>query len=158
IAVVRKFLDRLPSDRPFFIWIHLIDPHGPYQAPEDPDRYIAELRLAKSGRDLPLGETDWVRGQIPKYQVISGNRDPDFYVARYAAEIRYADRALGALIDDLRSRGLLAKTLVAVTADHGETLVEAGHQRYFSHGAIAYEETVRIPLIVREPGGEQRLA
>jgi iduronate 2-sulfatase len=43
-------------------------------------------------------------------------------------------------------------------ADHGETLAEPGHQRYFGHGQSAYDEVVRIPLVVREPRGGRRLA
>ena len=158
IDAALRTLDERPKDRPFFVWIHLIDPHGPYQAPEQPDRFVGDPFYGKLGKTLLLGASDWQRERIPRYQVIDGRTDADFYVARYDAEIRYADTALGGLFQELQRRGLLDDTLIAVTADHGETLAESGHQRYFSHGAMVYRETVHVPLIVREPHGQHRLA
>jgi arylsulfatase A-like enzyme len=158
IAAVRRLLDRLPAGRPFFLWIHLIDPHGPYAAPVDPDRYVADALARAETAELPAATRDWEPGRIPRYQLLGDRRDTAYYVARYDAEIRYADAALGVLFADLRTRGLDERTLIAVTADHGETLDEPGHRFYFTHGAITYEETVRVPLIIRPPAGEQRLA
>lgn len=158
VAAAVAMLDARPQGRPFFFWIHLIDPHGPYAAPVEPDRYVGDAHYGKIGKQLPIGDTDWEHYEIPRYQAIDGRTDADFYVARYDAEIRYADAALGTLFAELAKRSLDRDTLIAVTADHGETLAEPGHQRYFSHGAIAYEETVRVPLVVREPAGERRLA
>lgn len=157
VAAALAYLDARTPGRPFFLWIHLIDPHGPYRAPVDPDRFVGDAQAGGPSPMLPVGQADWVRGQIPAYQVLEGRRDAAFYVARYDGEIRYADAALGGLFAGLKDRGLYERSLIAVTADHGETLVEPGHQRYFSHGTVAYEETVRIPLVIRQPGGEKRL-
>lgn len=157
IAATLEYLKTRPDGRPFCVWIHLIDPHGPYSAPADADRYVGDAQASADATQLPLGRGDWVRGEIPAYQILDGRRDAAFYVARYDAEIRYADAALGRLFAGLAELGLYEPTVIAVTADHGETLVEAGHQRYFSHGAVAYEEAVHIPLVIREARGEQRL-
>src|SRR5690606_11873566 len=100
---------------------------------------------------------DWEPGTIPRYQALDGRTDARYYVARYDAEIRYMDSALGTLFGELDKRGLASDTLIAVTADHGETLAEPGHKHYFSHGVITYDEVTRIPLVVREPRGERRL-
>jgi len=158
VAAVRAWIEQAPPDKPFFVWMHLIDPHGPYQAPVDPDRYVGDPLFGKIGRDYPIGKEDFVPGTIPSYQVLGGRTDADYYVARYDAEIRYADAKLGELLAFLRERGRDRDTLVAVTADHGETLAEPGHRLVFSHGNVAYEETVHVPLVVREPGGDRRLA
>jgi arylsulfatase A-like enzyme len=147
----------LPADTPFFLWAHLIDPHGPYAAPEEPDRFVGDAHASGTPVLLPIGAADWVIGRIPAYQVLGGRRDAAFYVARYDAEIRYADEALGRFFARLRQLGRWDDTLVVVTADHGETLAEPGHKRYFAHGTITYDEVVRIPLVVREPRGEHRL-
>jgi arylsulfatase len=147
----------LPADTPFFLWAHLIDPHGPYAAPEEPDRFVGDAHVSATPLLLPIGAADWVIGRIPAYQVLGERRDADFYVARYDAEIRYADEALGRFFARLRQLGRWDNTLVVVTADHGETLAEPGHKRYFAHGTITYDEVVRIPLVVREPHGERRL-
>ena len=151
------FVAALPDGAAFFVWTHLIDPHGPYDAPEQPDRFVGDAHVDAVPRLLPVGKEDWVREQIPAYQVLGDRREADYYVARYDAEIRYADDALGKLFARLREIGRDDDTLIVVTADHGETLAEAGHKRYFAHGTIAYEEVVRIPLVFREPRGGRRL-
>ena len=154
---VLAYLEQVDKTRPFFVWVHLIDPHGPYAAPVDPDRFVHDEH-AKPGRQaLPLGSTNVGFGDIPRYQILHGERDPDYYIARYDAEIRYADQALGEFVARLRALGLYDELLLVVTADHGETLDEANHRRYFSHGLVAYEEVSRIPLIVHEPHDQKRL-
>jgi arylsulfatase len=158
VQAALRYLEQRDGTRPFFVWIHLIDPHGPYAAPSEPDRFVGDAH-AKPGRCLlPLGIGNAGFGDIPKYQILNGIRDPDYYVARYDAEIRYADDALGDFVASLRALGLYDRTLMVVTADHGETLDEPTHRRYFSHGLVAYEEDARIPLIVHEPAGQHRLA
>jgi arylsulfatase A-like enzyme/Tfp pilus assembly protein PilF len=67
---------------------------------------------------------------------------------RYAGEIAYADAQLGAALDRLTKQGLLARTLVVVVADHGESLGE--HQER-THGLFAYDSTLRVPLLVWAP-------
>ena len=152
------YLEHRDPLRPFFLWVHLIDPHGPYSAPENPDRFVGDAHSTPGRRRLPLGETNIGFGDIPRYQILQGIQDPDYYVARYDAEIRYADDALGTFFDHLRALGLYDRTVIAVTADHGETLDEPTHRRYFSHGLVAYEEDAHIPLVIHEPAGRRRLA
>ncbi len=157
LAAARAWIEQRDPARPFFVWIHLIDPHGPYAAPENPDRFVGDAHAKPGRRTLPLGDTNIGFGDIPRYQIVNGSQDPDFYVARYDGEIRYADDALGEFFAGLRTLGLYDRTLIAVTADHGETLDEPNHRRYFSHGLVAYEEDAHIPLIVHEPAGRRRL-
>ena len=66
----------------------------------------------------------------------------------YDNEVAFADAELGRLFDRLREARLLDSTLVALLADHGESLGEHGEE---THGLFAYEATVRIPLIVAGP-------
>lgn len=98
--------------RKFFAWVHLYDPHTPYDAPE-PYR----------------------------------SRHPD---APYLAEVEYTDRVVGRLFDWLRQRGLWERTLVVLTADHGESLGEHGEA---THAYFIYDATMAVPLIVRTPWG-----
>jgi arylsulfatase A-like enzyme len=66
----------------------------------------------------------------------------------YLGEVAAMDRALGGLLDELRSDGTLDRTLVVLTADHGESLGEHGEA---THGAYCYDATLRVPLLVRDP-------
>jgi arylsulfatase A-like enzyme len=68
---------------------------------------------------------------------------------RYDGEIAYSDSIIGALVDGLKKRGVFERTLLVITADHGEALGERG-AKY--HARSCYEEQVRVPLIVRVPG------
>jgi choline-sulfatase len=67
----------------------------------------------------------------------------------YRGEIAYTDAQVGRIVDGLRSRGFLDSTLVVATADHGEGLGDHGEDE---HGVLVYEETLRVPLLVRGPG------
>ena len=69
--------------------------------------------------------------------------------ARYLREMQLCDRALGRLIDELKARGLWERTVLVVTADHGEALGEHGIPH---HGQGLYDVLVRVPLIVSVPG------
>ena len=66
----------------------------------------------------------------------------------YDGEIAYMDQYVGAALDLLRERGLLAKTLIVAAGDHGEGL---GDKVERGHGIFLYEETLRVPLIFSDP-------
>jgi arylsulfatase A-like enzyme/Flp pilus assembly protein TadD len=74
--------------------------------------------------------------------------------APYDAEVAWTDSALGTALNELRSRGQLDRTLVIVTADHGESL---GDHRETTHGLFAYDATLRVPLIIAAPGLRPRV-
>lgn len=67
----------------------------------------------------------------------------------YDNEVAFTDAELGSFLDELRTAGLLARTLIVVLSDHGEGLGDHGEE---THGLFAYESTIRIPLIINAPG------
>src|SRR5262249_19303656 len=69
--------------------------------------------------------------------------------APYDAEVAYTDAMLGALLARLQAAHALDRTIVAVTADHGESLGDHGET---THGLFAYDSTLAVPLIVSAPG------
>jgi glucan phosphoethanolaminetransferase (alkaline phosphatase superfamily) len=74
--------------------------------------------------------------------------DSDF--ASYLNAVHEGDEALGTLIDGLHSRGLHDKTLFVVYGDHGEAFGQ--HPGNFAHTLFAYDENVRVPLVIAAPG------
>lgn len=66
----------------------------------------------------------------------------------YAGEVAYADSVIGRMVDRLANGGRLPRTIVVVTADHGESLGEHGER---THGLFAYDSTLRVPLILWAP-------
>ncbi len=69
----------------------------------------------------------------------------------YSGEVAYVDAHVGLVLEALEARGLLASTLVVAASDHGEAFGEHGEQ---GHGVFCYEESIRVPLIVRGSGLE----
>lgn len=115
---------------PFFLWLHYFDPHTPYDAPEP----YKHMYRGKLGPNLPQLEDS----------------------IRYAGEITYVDAQLGRVLDALKRKGLYENMLIIVTADHGEALGEMHDGRPARwHSGNLYETTVRVPLIVKLPGGQK---
>ena len=114
--VIKAFFDwfKTNGDRRFFSWIHLYDPHTPYEPPEP---YKSEY----SGRPWGL----------------------------YDGEIAYVDSLIGKVLESLREKGVLDKTIIVIAADHGESLGEHGES---SHAFFIYDSTVSVPLILKLPG------
>ncbi len=130
--------------RPFFLYLHYLDPHDPYDNPD-----------TASGRS-PF-YPDYAGSVSGKYVhgVYTGNLplpDPPSDVAHltalYDSEIVYVDRHVGRVLAALDPR-VLANTLVVVTSDHGEELYERGG---FKHGQTLYQEQIHVPLVLRWDG------
>ncbi len=131
------------GDQRWALYLHFLDTHTPYRVPL-PDAARYRDRTYDGPVNIDFGDVDGA--QHGKY----GPTDQREVVALYDAAIHYVDDHLGTLLDDLRSRGLLDRTLVVVSADHGEELWDHGS---FFHGVSLYDEQLHVPLIVRLPGG-----
>ena len=136
------FIDnyRDPNKRTF-LWVHYIDPHTPYGAPDDrPAHYDHEGRLPIELKRVP--PSAW----LDKESRLDGLA----YMDRYDEEIAYPDREVGRLLDVWTAAGLTDDSVIVFTADHGEAMVEG--TRYFAHGFDVTEPVNRVPLVVRRPG------
>ena len=136
---------------PFFVWLHFMDPHGPYFPPPR-FRALFDPAAYRDGDDasLAVAKTNYGLDLIPSYQQVGGSGVPSEYRARYDAEIRYVDALVGRVLAALQRSGRGPRTVVVVTADHGEAL--GGHHYWFQHGWFLYDDSVRVPLLVRAPG------
>jgi arylsulfatase A-like enzyme len=144
------FLDALPprSERaPYLLVLHAIDPHAPYQArvPAEPGFEVPEsLRGEMEHIEAPEQEAwsvtnPWNAGRV----------DAEAMKVPYDSEIRYMDGQIGPLLERLEADG----AGIVLLSDHGEEFSEHGG---FSHGRTLFEELVRVPLVVREPGTSPR--
>ena len=118
------------SEIPFFLYMHSVEPHGPYDPPPPYDTMF-------------LG-----RHPIAREPTIGRQQTPEAVTdlqAAYDASIRFVDDELGRLFDGLRSRGTLDHTLVLITSDHGESFMEHGHM---GHGASLYLTELQVPLVI----------
>ena len=81
---------------------------------------------------------------------------PEPYKTRYAkapydGEIAYVDSVMGKFLRQLKASGVYDDTLVALTADHGESLGAHGED---THGIFVYDETIHVPLVIKLPRGQ----
>ena len=120
-------------DRPFFLFLHYFDPHSPYDPPEE------------FGRRFRALAPDEVLGAPGRLQDLYVREE----IARYDAEIAFTDREIGRFLAELERQGLMDDTLVILTSDHGEGLLDHG---VWTHSLDVHEESVRIPLVMRLPG------
>jgi arylsulfatase len=132
---------------PFFLWIHYLDPHGPYRPP-------VEYRRTFSHRERMMGPAE----VVPHYQRLpeayreGSLTDMADYIDQYDNEIFYTDRQIEALIGKIGELGLLEKSLIIFTSDHGESLGQ--HDYHFEHGRELYDDSSRVPLVIRFPLAE----
>jgi arylsulfatase A-like enzyme len=131
-------------DRRLFIWLHLLEPHGPYTPPdfERPPKIPGEAAL-------PESRSQSGRHAIPRYQWLGHGRLSE-YLLRYDAEITDVDRHVGALMQGLRENAILEDSVVLFTADHGEAFGE--DDLYCAHGEGLDDVLLRVPLLLRIPG------
>jgi arylsulfatase A-like enzyme len=136
------------AERPFFLWVHFMDPHYPW-VPRDvdlrpfSDGTIGTYEIARLWHTVShLNKTsDGDNAVTPADR----SRINDLY----DAEIRRTDTAIGRLLDTLGSRGDLEDTVVAVAGDHGTELQDHGG---FSHGPRKlYNEVLQVPLVFAGP-------
>ena len=133
------------GQRPFFLWLHLMDPHAPYYPPNQAFRELTGTDI-EPGRARYLNEY-WNRTDL-KASGLRGKRDE--VVQLYDAGIRWVDRQMARLVDGLKQTHLWDDCVFALTADHGEEFLEHGG-RYHSPVHLS-EEIVRVPLLIRVPG------
>ncbi len=136
------WLDRI-GDRPFFAFVNYFDVHSPYLAPPP-------YRGRFSGRALPPHP----RGEVEVGRLAGDIAVPPPDSLRwledaYDESILFLDASIGALLDSLAARGVLDRTLVVVTSDHGEAHGEHG---MMWHGNSLYRHQTWVPLLLRLPG------
>jgi arylsulfatase A-like enzyme len=131
------------KDERWFLWLHYQDPHAPYMPPSP---YDNQFKLTSTPVLLNDVEDFTGKGGIPNYAKIPGIFDLNTYVAKYDGEIFFADKEIGRFFKELVNAELMERTIVAVTADHGESLGENGH--YFAHGHNVTPELLDVPLIL----------
>lgn len=135
-------LASLASEERLFVWLHYTDPHAPY--------------LLQPGTGNPfLDDEYYTSDQIvdltgAEGRALGDQRELRYYIAQYDANVRVTDRAIGAILDEIKVLGMEDGSLFVMTSDHGEELAEHGVP--FEHGPVPYNSSVHVPLaVVGEP-------
>jgi arylsulfatase len=151
-----RWVEATDGRRPFFLWVGFPGPHNPWDAPVE---YVDQYRTA----DIELDTTR--RPEVPAdgplkpfleaflaYSDSATLTDERIAEVRrhYFANVTLIDAAIGRILGALRERGLDGDTWVVYSTDHGEMLGTHG----LFNKMVFYEPSVRVPLIIRPPGGD----
>ncbi len=150
LATFRDWLDDVGDER-FFAYVHFREPHFPYNPPAPFDTRFAPAEPFPEGMADPK-----VVGALND-RVAAGEPLDTATLARvhglYDGNLAYVDDLVGKLLRQLDERGLRGNTVLILTADHGEALFEHG---FLGHNTQLYEESIRVPLIVKIPSAAPR--
>ena len=149
-GTVRRALQWLAGTggKPFFLWVHLFDPHYPYTPPPPYDRYFYPDYSGPA--DGSIRFIAGIQGSHGFPKIRTGPDDYRRLAALYDGEIAFLDSSLAPLFAYLDRSEVRERTAVAVVADHGESLTEHGY--FFDHGLDVYQPSMRVPLLIRPPG------
>ena len=130
---------------PFFLWLHLMDPHSPYYPTEE------ALRMVGGGEITPFGarywNSYWKRSDLSPSRL---RRPREHVLTLYDAGIRWVDTQVARLVDALCRFNRWEQCLFTLTADHGEEFLD--HQGRYHPASNLLEEIIRVPLLMRIPG------
>ncbi len=146
--LVEQLIERIgdhPAGEPLFLWLHLNQPHKPFQMVEEyyelfhPDPYEGDLDPSDVDQTYAVA-----LGTMPFDEA-----DRRHMEAVYASQVRATDDRLGSVLDALEQAGLYDDALVIFGADHSEELAE--HHDFFYHGCPPYNDTLGITWAFRAP-------
>jgi arylsulfatase A-like enzyme len=162
----REYVDRLVGwledhrDVPSFVYLHVFDPHSPYEPnrpydtmwadPKGREEYLRQQQLLKKFIKSPFMAD---RGMATREELVAAGIDPAAYLRYskdwYDGSIRGMDAEIARLVERIQELGLRDRSVIAFYADHGEEFQD--HGRMF-HGQSVYGEMMRVPLIFWGPG------
>jgi len=151
-CVNRRALELLDGlQEPFFLYLHYMDPHDFYQAPSSYRKFAEEYEgfdFIADGNPNPIGEMLYDNGPTINYS----EADIQYLVDLYDDEILYFDIVFGKLVGALRNSGVLDRSMLVVTSDHGEEFLEHGHVK---HCRGVWNTLTHVPLLLRLPGSTE---
>ncbi|MCI4332344.1 MAG: sulfatase-like hydrolase/transferase [Thermoplasmata archaeon] len=134
----RTWVDQRDADRPFHAFVNLVDAHEPYPLVPNGHRIGAMSRWYARTPRYYLLAVPGLQARVPWEELLRG----------YLWSIEQADRKVGAMVEALERAGERDRTLIVVTADHGQSFGEGGN---VFHGCGATDSIARVPLVVSGP-------
>jgi choline-sulfatase len=151
-----RWVERYDRDQPFFLFVGFPGPHDPWDAPQAAvDRYAGtDISMPRSTRRPSFDGTQAYGRLLRAFLHLSDSDTMTDDAIRgmrraYAADVTVIDDAVGRIVRALENTGRLDNTWIVYTSDHGEM----GGNHGLMSKCVLYESAVRVPLIVRPPGG-----
>jgi len=132
------------GEEPFFLWLHLMDPHHPYYPPAEA---LSSMGIPGiTPRRARFLNSYWNRGDVGTRRL---QRHREEILSLYDAGIHWVDKQISRLVQVLQQSQRWNETVFVVTADHGEEFLEHGN-RYHSPTNLS-EQLIHVPLLIRSP-------
>ena len=150
---VKSWVERHENaKRPFFLYMHPMNCHGPYRVPKAAQKTLLSRRPSRRFKYYGSVMADIMfRGKTKRRKEVSKKYLESLF-EQYDTAVRYSTDQLGRFLSFLSKKGFDDDTMVILTADHGEELFDHGG---FSHGYSLFDEVVRVPLVIRLPRQRQ---
>ena len=154
-CVNRAALPLIQSDdpRPFFLYLHFMDPHGPYSPPKTHKRRWAlgrpDKQFVRDGNPNPIGDMIYKGAPDPG----ATPADLQYLSDLYDEEIAFFDARFAELLQAIRDAGRMEDTILVFASDHGEEFLEHGH---IKHCRTLFDSSIKTPLFLHIPGVEPR--
>ena len=129
------------SQQPVFLWMDSFDPHEPWTPPKEFDKYT-DPNYSGKRCVLPPGGPASAHFDAQEIAYIRGH---------YAGECAYVDHYVGQFLSRMKELGLYDESLIILVADHGHPL--ADHGKFLKGGDRMYSELLKVPFMIRFPGG-----
>ena len=147
---------RNAGDDPFVAFVSYLEPHPPHTGPFNEMYNPATLPVGPSFRQKPEPNASLLNRVMASYYMESEEYGHDLRTeegwravrARYWGNVSLVDRSVGKILDALEESGRADDTIVVFTSDHGEMAGDHG----ILGKCVMYEESVRVPLLIRAPG------
>ena len=147
-----EWIKNYSEDKPFYLQVLFPGPHDPFDSP-------SSYRAMYKPEEMSVGSMEMPREPVPgnvqfvlAWSGLEGKmtkENKQLLSTFYYAKITLIDEYIGKIVKALEERGMLDNTWIIYTSDHGEMLGD----HMMSHKIVFYEGALRIPLIVRPPGG-----
>jgi len=136
------WLERNIDGQPIFLFLDSFDPHEPWTPPREFDRYTDP---GYTGKRIVLPPGGHACDHMTEEEIA-------FTRGLYAGECAYVDHYMGEFLARLKTLGIYDQSLIILAADHGHPL--ADHGKFLKGGDRMYSELLKVPFVVKFPGGE----
>jgi arylsulfatase A-like enzyme len=150
--IIRWLQANAAQNKPFFLFIHTYEVHNYFLNNEKLNPYLNRIGFQHREK-LP----DFTRGPHPRFAnniiqwvLTAEEKKLEYFQALYDAEILFTDRLINDILNELNSLGLMNRTLIILTSDHGEGFNKA--LKRIHHGGRLHNDQLLVPLIFRLPG------
>lgn len=144
--LVHEVIEWLEENRghqqPLFLWVDSFDPHEPWTPPTEFDRYTDP---DYTGKKIILPGGGPAEAHFTEEEI-------SYTRGLYAGEVAYVDHYIGELLDELEKLGYYENSVIVLVSDHGHPL--ADHGKFLKGGDRMYSELLKVPFMIRFPGGE----